>query len=181
MMQKLFSRCTCDQRLKIVKELRFDLSSIALSTQGTHTLQSLVPLISTPEEISLIVEHLTPHFVELAPSKNATHFIQKIVAFFPITSTLTFFELALHNFSSFATDKNSICVLKRMMIKIKDSEKDNFHFLPPLKQNLLHFLLTNFDKIIQDAFGNYVVQFFFEYFGEEYCLTIKNIILDKFR
>ena len=42
-------------------------------------------------------------------------------------------------------------------------------------------LLFNFDTIIQDAYGNYVVQFFFDYFGEKYCWSLTNLILSKFK
>ena len=55
-MQKLFARCNQKQRLQIIRELLFDLPNIALSTQGTHTLQSFVPLLTSKEETDLITQ-----------------------------------------------------------------------------------------------------------------------------
>ena len=120
MMQKLFARCNEGQRIFILNQLLPDLPAIALSTQGTHTLQAFVPLITSEQEINLIVDRMTPHIVELAPATNSTHFLQKIVVYFPFAQTISFYKVALSNFSSFAKNKNCICILKHMMKKIRD-------------------------------------------------------------
>ena len=35
--------------------------------------------------------------------------------------------------------------------------------------------------IIQDTYGNYVVQFFYEYLGSKFCWNITNVILERFK
>ena len=100
---------------------------------------------------------------------NSTHFIQKMVAFFPLPTTLPFFELALHHFVDFSVNKNAICVLKRMLSKLRESEKCHSSCAAQLRDRFLQAIIGNFDKIIQDTYGNYVVQFLYENFGENIC------------
>jgi hypothetical protein len=41
-------------------------------------------------------------------------------------------------------------------------------------------LLHNLPRIISDPFGNYVVQFAFEFFGESSCLGITDLLVQQF-
>ena len=154
-----------------------------MSTQGTHTLQFFVTLLADLQEFKLIATCLSPHIAELAYLNNATHFIQKVIFYFPLEVTLPFFATASKYFVDFALNKNSICVLKQMMKKIKVVEVEHSFdesVLKELKKNFMSPLMMNFDKIIQDSFGNYVVQFVYECLGEYYCVGITEMILKRF-
>ena len=67
------------------------------------------------------------------------------------------------------------------MKKLKESETTNQPFVDNMKQQFMNKLLHHFNTVVQDTYGNYVVQFFFDYFGEKYCWNLTNLILNKFK
>ena len=87
----------------------------------------------------------------------STQFIQKIIKIFPLEITLKFFYIADKHFLKFATDKNAMCVLKYMMKGIKSNE--NIEKTLEIKKHFINSITLNTDKIIQDCYGNYVIQF----------------------
>lgn len=61
--------------------------------QGTHTLQTLITLLTQEEEHCMVVEVARRHLNELSEHPNATHFVQKMVNVLPIRHTLPLFHL----------------------------------------------------------------------------------------
>ena len=117
-------------------------------------------------------------FEQLCFHPISTHFIQKIVKTFPIDFTLHFFVLANEQFLKYATDKNAMCVLKYMLRRIKELEQNQLIF--EVKKHFINSITFTTDKIIQDCYGNYVVQFCYELFGETKSSGITEMILEKF-
>jgi hypothetical protein len=119
---------------------------------------------------------------ELSEHSNATHFVQKIINIFPIRFTLPCFHFVIEQFLKFSLNKNAMCVLKQMMKKLKDIEDAGFKSMDKnenedLKRRFINATVLNIDRIIQDCYGNYVVQFCFEFFGSERCIRITEMIL----
>lgn len=74
-----------------------------------------------------------------------------------------------------------MCVLKQMMKKIKDLEnlgyKDiDIADLEDLKKRFINSVAMNIDRIIQDCYGNYVVQFCYEFFGCDRSARVTEMI-----
>lgn len=42
-----------------------------------------------------------------------------------------------------------------------------------------HTIIFNIDKLIGDPYGNYIIQFCFDYFGEDKCEAISERIMSK--
>jgi len=122
MIQKLIGVCSLPQRIKIVQRLQSDIPGIARNKQGTHSLQTLITLFSTDEEYRLVTDCIKTTFLSLSQHPNATHFLQKIISFFPLKHTYSFIEIILSDFLSFALDKHAMCVIKQMIKKIAQSE-----------------------------------------------------------
>ena len=118
MVQKLFSVCNYNQRLKVMQRLHEDISNIVRNKQGTHTIQALIKFFTNDEEFKLMCDSISGNFLQLSCHPNATHFVQKIIDLFPIIHTLRFFHFAEKNFLSFSLDKNGMCVIKHMMKRI---------------------------------------------------------------
>lgn len=55
MMQKLFTICNTQQRMFILQKLTGSIPMLVKNKQGTHTLQTLVTLLTQEEEHCLIV------------------------------------------------------------------------------------------------------------------------------
>jgi hypothetical protein len=63
-----------------------------------------------------------------------------------------------------------MCVVKQMMKKMNGKETQNIdnsmkNEIEDIKKNFIKIISLNIDKIIQDSYGNYVVQFSYEFFG----------------
>lgn len=104
--------------------------------------------------------------------------MQKIIKIFPLERTIDFYYIVNANFLKFATDKNAMCVLKYMLRRIKESE--NHPITTEIKKHFINSITLNTDKIIQDCYGNYVVQFCYELFGEAKSSGITEMIIEKF-
>ena len=118
MIQKLIGVCTLAQRIRITQRLQSDIPGISRNKQGTHSLQTLIALFSTSDEYKLIIDSIKNNFLTLALHPNATHFLQKIISLFPLSSTHVFFEMVSNDFISYAVDKHAMCVIKQMIKKI---------------------------------------------------------------
>ena len=92
--------------------------------------------------------------------------------------TLHFYHIANQNFLKFATDQNAMCVLKYMLRRIKEHEHNPSLF--EIKKHFINSITFTTHKIIQDRFGNYVVQFCYELFGEAKSSGITEMILERF-
>lgn len=55
MMQKLFTLCNASQRTFILDKISSNLPMIVKNKQGTHTLQTLIALLTQEEEYSLVI------------------------------------------------------------------------------------------------------------------------------
>jgi len=49
-----------------------------------------------------------------------------------------------------------------------------------MKKQFLHIVNFNIDQLICDPYGNYVIQFCYEFFKEDKCAAIAERIIDKF-
>lgn len=181
MIQKLLGVCTLAQRLRIVQRLQADIPGIARNKQGTHSLQTLIALFTSDEEYKLVCDSVRPTFLSLAQHPNATHFLQKIISLFPLPHTLQFMTIVNHDLLSFALDKNAMCVIKQMIRRVSDLEKTKGGAMViDIRRQIIHSVNFNIDKIIGDPYGNYVLQFCYELFGQDMCVAITERIIDKF-
>ncbi len=70
-----------------------------------------------------------------------------------------------------------MCVLKQMMKKLKDIQDSGFkniskNEVEDIQRRLINAAALNINQIIEDCYGNYVVQFCYEYFGPGRCIRI---------
>lgn len=78
-----------------------------------------------------------------------------------------------------------MCVLKQMMKKLKDIQDSDYRNInrnevEDIQRKLITAAALNISHIIEDCYGNYVVQFCYEYFGSERCVRITEMIFDRF-
>lgn len=101
---------------------------------------------------------------------NATHFLQKIVSLFPISHTIDFMEMVIQDFLSYSLDKHAMCVIKQMIKKISELENNEKEgSVYEMRKKFVHIVNFNIDQLIGDPYGNYIIQFCYEFFGEDKC------------
>lgn len=65
-MQKLFTLCNPMQRTFILDKLSSNIPIIVKNKQGTHTLQTLIALLTQEEEYRIVVESIRKAIYELS-------------------------------------------------------------------------------------------------------------------
>jgi len=84
---------------------------------------------------------------------------------------------------AYGTDKNAMCVIKVMFLRISEGTEmkiKNYAILEELRKNFIRSVIFFMNQIIQDCYGNYIIQFCYEMFGEEKCHRITDIIIERF-
>lgn len=149
LVQKLFDHLSVKERTEILKICENQLKQIALNQHGTRALQHMIEFLTIDEQIKIIVEQLKSHVVELIKNLNGNHVIQKCLVQFTNKKHIQFivdgvcdgvFEVASH--------RHGCCVLQKTL-----DYSDTKQF-----QQIGKSVLKNGLELLQDAYGNYVVQ-----------------------
>ena len=142
--QRLLQHCSAAERLQLLESLREALAGLALHPIATHVVQTLVSLISLPNEEELIATWLQVHFLRLARHEYGTHVVQKLL----LTCRKPVLELVLLHFPLLATDKFGIGAVKRAISDAVGTEQE------ALWQAIAPLAL----ELAQDPYGNYAIQ-----------------------
>lgn len=142
--QRLLQHCSATDRLGLLESLREALAGLALHPIATHVIQTLVSLISLPDEEAVVTAWLRVHFLRLARHEYGTHVVQKL----QLTCHQAVLELVLAHFPLLAADKFGIGVVKRAITDAVGAEREViWQAIAPLALELA-----------QDPYGNYAVQ-----------------------
>ena len=71
--QKMFQICSNEQRILILEYIQNEFIEISKSVSGTHVIQAILGLISTEDEIKIVINCIKNHELELAYDNNGTH------------------------------------------------------------------------------------------------------------
>ncbi|KPA79810.1 putative PUF1 [Leptomonas pyrrhocoris] len=149
--------------LLLINELGDDIVTVACNTNGARVSQRIIDALSTPEEFDVYTSVLAPSIVEVAKDINGNHSLSKL-----ITSS-RFCQLGDEEADSAA----ATAVYERIFQKIADNcidicknrqgcciiQKCLQHAPEPYHTTIINTVLSNSLKLVQDPFGNYVVQF----------------------
>ncbi|KAG9008417.1 mRNA binding protein puf3 [Tulasnella sp. JGI-2019a] len=153
--QKLFEHGTGPQKDEMVAIMTGHMLSLTLQMYGCRVVQKAIENI-TPEQQSSLVEELEHHVLDCVKDANGNHVIQKIIQCVP-GSRISLVQSFRGNVAFMASHPYGCRVLQRC-----------FEWMP-LEQTrpLLDELHTSTTALMQDGFGNYVVQFVLERGGPE--------------
>lgn len=95
---------------------------ISCNNRGTYTLQNIIYAVTQEEEFKLIEETLlqNDNVCLLAKDKEGHHMLEKIITSFSEENRKYIFNNILINFKDLATDKQGLCVLKKLIEFTKD-------------------------------------------------------------
>jgi hypothetical protein len=170
MIQTLVQNGSPKQRLHLLQKISPSLISIARDKKGTHSLQAIVALVDTEEEASLIKKTLEGSVFELSMDPRANYVIQKLINTLPIDSSHFLYQPLFNNFVQMANNSFGLLVLKQMMARVEQRDT--------LKQKIVELTCLNFEKLIQNPFGNYAIQHIVEFYPKESHI-IKSKMLTK--
>ncbi|CAD0093095.1 unnamed protein product [Aureobasidium vineae] len=122
---------------------------IALNQHGTRALQKMIEFISTPEQIQIITEALRYEVVPLIQDLNGNHVIQKCLNHLSPEDAQFIFDAVGTSCVIVGTHRHGCCVLQRCIDHASGHQKGQ----------LVHHITMNAFTLVQDPFGNYVVQY----------------------
>ena len=147
--QKLLEFCNDDERTVLIQNASQDMVRIALNTHGTRALQKMIEYVGTPQQVHLIIEALRFRVVELIQDLNGNHVIQKCLNKLTAPDSQFIFDAVGNNCVEVGTHRHGCCVLQRCIDHASGDQK----------LWLIQRITEHSRVLVQDPFGNYVVQY----------------------
>lgn len=147
--QKLLEFCNDDERTVLIQNASHDMVRIALNQHGTRALQKMIEYVSTPQQVHLIIEALRFRVVELIKDLNGNHVIQKCLNKLTAVDAQFIFDAVGKNCIEVGTHRHGCCVLQRCIDHASGDQK----------LWLIQRITEHARILVQDPFGNYVVQY----------------------
>lgn len=157
--QKLLESANDNQRTILIENASPSMTKIALNQHGTRALQKMIEYISTPEQIQLIVKALGNDVVVLIQDLNGNHVIQKCLNHLSSIDASFIFEAVGAHCITVGTHRHGCCVLQRCIDHADGLQKGQ----------MVDHVIRNAYALVQDPFGNYVVQYILDL--SEPCFT----------
>ena len=151
--QKVMEVITSEQKIQILQGIQDDFESIAKDIHGTRSIQKLISLLED-EERYLFIEIITPHVIELIYDINGNHIIQECLKSFEKYQNEFIFDQIVKKevLVKIATHKQGCCVIQRCI-----DYGDRNQLL-----GIIDEIVNNVLLLVQDQYGNYVVQYVLE-------------------
>jgi hypothetical protein len=147
--QKLLEFTNHEQRNTLVRNAAPALVQIALNQHGTRALQKMIEFISTREQINMIIQAFAGQVVQLIQDLNGNHVIQKCLNHLKAEDAQFIFDAVGANCVIVGTHRHGCCVLQRCIDHASGFQK----------VQLVRQITANSIELVQDPFGNYVVQY----------------------
>ncbi|CAI6098499.1 unnamed protein product, partial [Clonostachys chloroleuca] len=147
--QKLLEFCNDDERTVLIKNASQDMVRIALNQHGTRALQKMIEHVNLPQHVQLIIEALRFRVVELIQDLNGNHVIQKCLNKLSSADAQFIFDAVGNNCVEVGTHRHGCCVLQRCIDHASGDQK----------LWLIQRITEHSRILVQDPFGNYVVQY----------------------
>lgn len=147
--QKLLEYCNDDERTVLIQNASKDMIKIALNQHGTRALQKMIEYVSTPQQVHLLIEAFRNRVVELIQDLNGNHVIQKCLNKLSPADAQFIFDAVGNYCIEVGTHRHGCCVLQRCIDHASGEQK----------LWLIQRITENARVLVQDPFGNYVVQY----------------------
>ncbi|CEP10847.1 hypothetical protein [Parasitella parasitica] len=152
--QKLLERCDDAQRTSIVDVIAPEFLKICLSMHGTRAVQKLIEFLSTKRQIQAVITALKPNVVALIKDLNGNHVIQKCLHKLSSEHNQFIYDTVSEHCIQVASHKHGCCVYQRCIDYAVESQKVKLK-----KIQLVNVITQHALPLVQDPFGNYVVQY----------------------
>ncbi len=166
--QKLFELCNSDQRLIILNSIKDHFIEISFNKWGSYSLQSLIKIISLPEEQEILKKCIEGRVYELAMDKQANFVLQKLILLFNEKGILSITNEIFEIFSHLIYNSNGIGLLKNLVLTNKSNET---------RKKFVNKVIENLPNIINNQTGHTLILQMMEKWDFETC---KSVILKIF-
>ncbi|KAJ9460650.1 Pumilio domain-containing protein C6G9.14 [Diplonema papillatum] len=152
LMQKLCEHCTEPQRTVLIARVAAEIPNVSFNMHGTRAVQKVVDQLRTPEQVNLLRRELSQHTVEMIKDLNGNHVIQKCLQKFDFANKQFVYDAVAANVCEVGMHRHGCCVLQRCIDFGSETQK----------KQLIEEVISHALALVQDPFGNYVVQYVLE-------------------
>eukprot|EP01127_Copromyxa_protea_P013202 TRINITY_DN3529_c0_g1_i1.p1 TRINITY_DN3529_c0_g1~~TRINITY_DN3529_c0_g1_i1.p1 ORF type:complete len:901 (+),score=138.88 TRINITY_DN3529_c0_g1_i1:76-2703(+) len=154
--QKFFDHGTQEQKRILADQLEGHVLELSLQMYGCRVIQKALEIIS-PEQQSLLVKELEGHVMKCIKDQNGNHVIQKVIEQVPPQLTQFIIDTFTNKVFSLATHPYGCRVIQRILEHHSHRGAVSRQHVGPPQQIVLE-LLSYTLHLIQDQYGNYVIQ-----------------------
>lgn len=147
--QKLFEHCNDEQRTQLILTAAPALPDIALNQHGTRALQKMIEHLHNDQQIDLVIQALSLKVVDLVQDLNGNHVIQKCLQVLGASRCQFIYRSVGESCVTVGTHRHGCCVLQRCIDHAQGYQRNEL---------IAQITRCAFD-LVQDAYGNYVVQY----------------------
>lgn len=168
-LQKFFPYCSINHRLLFYSFIKPNFTQIANNICGNHSLQCLITLQNSKEEMNIIKECIEQNLQSLAYGANSSHVVQKVIRSVKENNRDYINAFIISNLTELCVDPNGICIVKEFISKLENE----FYIIA-----VSSILELEVNKLSYDQYGNFGIQEIIKTFGTQYCRKIINKIID---
>lgn len=160
--QKILEKITPEERVMLVKSVSTRLVNASLNLHGTRSVQKIVELCAIDEEngepkdkkddesaADILTRSLAPAAARLCIDSHGNHVIQRILLKLGQRHSMFVFDAVAESVGDVARHRHGCCVIQRCL----DSPPG------PARAHLVRRIVDKSLELMQDAYGNYVVQY----------------------
>ena len=196
--QKILERITADERVILVKSVSTRLVNASLNLHGTRSVQKIVEVCAVDEEEAeeaaaqqaaeeseddksktktkktetaskILTDALKPSAARLCIDSHGNHAIQRILLKLPYQYTQFIFDAVAASVEDVARHRHGCCVIQRCL--------DSRH--SAARSHLVSRIVEKSLELMQDAYGNYVVQYVLDVCGDDEVHAICESVIGK--
>ncbi|KAJ9081419.1 hypothetical protein DSO57_1014717 [Entomophthora muscae] len=166
--QKLMEHCNDTQRSRLVEIASTRLVQISLNMHGTRAVQKMLEFlvpgngIRPAPAIFSIIDSIKDNVVDLIKDLNGNHVIQKCINLLCPEFNQFIYDSVSTHVVEVATHRHGCCVLQRCIDNASDAQK----------RQLALAITEAAPRLVQDPFGNYVIQYVLDLSIPEYTALV---------
>ena len=179
--QKVLEKITPAERIVLVRSVSARLVNASLNLHGTRSVQKVVELCatdlqvappSTPEEetaASILTQALAPAAARLCIDSHGNHVIQRILLKLDHSHARFVFDAVANSVGDVARHRHGCCVIQRCL----DSKATE------ARSHLVKRIVEKSLELMQDAYGNYVVQYVLDVCSDDDVQLVCEAVVGK--
>mmetsp|Transcript_8659 Transcript_8659/g.13342 ORF Transcript_8659/g.13342 Transcript_8659/m.13342 type:complete len:822 (+) Transcript_8659:259-2724(+) len=180
--QKILEKITAEERIMLIRSVSARLVNASLNLHGTRSVQKVVELCAQDESLSpetkdtsdgtaadILTSSLFPAAARLCIDSHGNHVIQRILLKLGHNHSRFVFEAVAASVGDVARHRHGCCVIQRCL----DSPPSD------ARSHLVCRIVEKSLELMQDAYGNYVVQYVLDVCGDEDVQAVCESVVGK--
>ncbi len=165
-----------DKVNRYINQIKGSLLIIAINTHGTRVLQKILDLVSNESDLELLKDFFIKNFFNLFNDNNGNHVIQKVLCSFPKHKN----QFIIEEVTKFCVEISKLQLGGCIIQKALDNSSETQKVQKEIKQKTLIFeVIKNIDKLINDEYGNFIIQHIIFLKVDEYNERIFNFLYNN--